>query len=327
MHEIRHNQFNQADGAGKGRKLHNARPHDSRKLRVSLKQWRILHAVVDCGGFADAAQFLHLSQSSISYTISRMQEQLNLQLLKIEGRKAHLTEAGRVLLNQSRHLLKSAIELEEQARGLKEGCAEDIRLAVDHSFPVRQLMRALARFAEAEPGRHVQLSEVAMSEIEGVLREREVDLAIGSKVPLGFMGDLLTEVDYAAVAHPAHCLFKLGRALTAADLRRQVRVAIQLAPSPETAGNGGARQGECWSVSSFDTALEAVCCGLGYAWLPLHRIQNRIEQGALACLPLVDGGSYSVNLFLIHGRSHGASPEASRLAELLRSSVSRDPGL
>jgi DNA-binding transcriptional LysR family regulator len=313
----------QANTAGKGRRSYNARPHDSRKVRVSLKQWRILHAVIDCGGFADAAEFLHLSQSSISYTISRMQEQLGLQLLKIEGRKAHLTEVGRVLLNQSRHLLKNAIELEEQAKNLKDGNAKDIRLAVDYSFPVQTLMRALARFCEDEPGRRVHLSEVTVVEIEDVLRRRDADLAISSKVPLGFMGDLLTKVDYVAVAHPTHNLFRLGRIPTAADLRRQVRIVIQVGP-PAKGETSAARPEECWAVSSFDTALEAVCCGLGYAWLPLHRIQSRIDQGALACLPLADGGSYSVNLFLIHARLYSASPEASRLAELLRSDDSHD---
>lgn len=43
--------------------------------RVTLDQWRTLQAVVDHGGFAQAAEALHRSQSSISYTVARMQEQ------------------------------------------------------------------------------------------------------------------------------------------------------------------------------------------------------------------------------------------------------------
>ena len=52
------------------KRMRNSRPHDARKLRISLKQWRMLHAVIDCGGFADAAKFMHLSQSAISYTVA-----------------------------------------------------------------------------------------------------------------------------------------------------------------------------------------------------------------------------------------------------------------
>ena len=45
--------------------------------RVTLEQWRTLQAVIDSGGFAQAAEVLHRSQSSVSYTVARMQEQLD----------------------------------------------------------------------------------------------------------------------------------------------------------------------------------------------------------------------------------------------------------
>ena len=77
--------------------------------RVTLEQWRTLQAVVDHGGFAQAAEAIHRSQSSVSYTVARMQEQLGVPLLRIEGRKAVLTEAGEVLLRRSRQLLLQAI--------------------------------------------------------------------------------------------------------------------------------------------------------------------------------------------------------------------------
>ncbi len=70
--------------------------------RITLDQWKILQAVIDHGGYAQAAQALHCSQSSISYNIARMQEQLAMPLLRIEGRKAVLTETGEILLRRSR---------------------------------------------------------------------------------------------------------------------------------------------------------------------------------------------------------------------------------
>ncbi|HCW95511.1 MAG TPA: LysR family transcriptional regulator, partial [Pseudomonas sp.] len=38
--------------------------------RVTLEQWRTLQAVIDSGGFAQAAEVLHRSQSSVSYTVA-----------------------------------------------------------------------------------------------------------------------------------------------------------------------------------------------------------------------------------------------------------------
>ncbi len=56
--------------------------------KSSMKQWAILAAVVDHGGFAQAAAMLHRSQSAISYSIARLQETLDISLLVVEGRKA-----------------------------------------------------------------------------------------------------------------------------------------------------------------------------------------------------------------------------------------------
>lgn len=55
--------------------------------RVTLEQWRVFHAIIDHGGYAQAATYLHRSQSAVSYAMSRLQEQLGIPLLKIEAAK------------------------------------------------------------------------------------------------------------------------------------------------------------------------------------------------------------------------------------------------
>src|SRR5690606_24131919 len=99
--------------------------------RVTLDQWRTLQAVVDQGGFAQAAEVLHRSQSSVSYTVARMQEQLGVRLLRIDRRKAVLTEAGDVRLRRSRPLVKQGSQLEELAPHTQQGWAAEVGLVVD----------------------------------------------------------------------------------------------------------------------------------------------------------------------------------------------------
>ena len=70
--------------------------------RTTLEQWAILAAVVDHGGFAQAATARHKSQSAVSYAIARLQESLDIALLVVEGRKAVLTGHGRILLQRAR---------------------------------------------------------------------------------------------------------------------------------------------------------------------------------------------------------------------------------
>ena len=121
--------------------------------RVTLEQWRTLQAVVDHGGFAQAAEALHRSQSSISYTVARMQEQLGIPLLEIEGRKAVLTESGAALLRRSRHLVAQASQLEMLASEMDQGWEAEVRLVVDAAYPTDRLASALHAFMPQSRGR------------------------------------------------------------------------------------------------------------------------------------------------------------------------------
>lgn len=84
----------------------------ARRYRSSLAQWQVLHAVVDHGSFAGAAEHLGLTQPAISYSIAKLEDLFTVSLFKQSGRKAYLTEAGRELLERSRLLLDLATELE-----------------------------------------------------------------------------------------------------------------------------------------------------------------------------------------------------------------------
>jgi DNA-binding transcriptional LysR family regulator len=61
--------------------------------------------------------------------------------------------------------------------------------------------------------------------------------------------------------------------------------------------------------------------GLGVAWLPEHRIQGLLEQGVLARLPLLEGGSYRTPLYLMFGRAESPGPATRCLADLLKQAV------
>lgn len=283
----------------------------------------MLHAVVDCGSFANAAEFLHVSQPAISYTIAKLEELLGVRILKLEGRKAHITEPGIALLERSRFLLREAVELEEFAESLRHGRGTEVKLAVDKSFPTRVLVPALRMFSLQREGVKVHLFEVSGTKIEKALQDRSADLAISGYVPIGSQGNLLIEIEYVAVAHPDHPLFGLQRELSQADLDREMRVVC----SDELGGMMNENPGASgtalrWHVSSFDTAESVLSECLGYGWLPKDRVQKSLDSGKLKILPLTRHGSYRTSFYLVHARPSAVGSEASRLADVLHSVAS-----
>ena len=136
--------------------------------RISLDQWRSLNAVVETGGFAQAADELNRSQSSISYHIARLQELLGIEVFRIVGRKAELTDHGEVLYRRSSQLLRDAERLEQLAHTLEQGWESEINMVVDAAFPSDLLMQALKRFEPESKGTRVQLTEVVLSGAEAM---------------------------------------------------------------------------------------------------------------------------------------------------------------
>src|SRR6202453_5158393 len=83
--------------------------------RISLEQWRALLAVVDSGGYAQAAVSLHKSQSAVTYAVQKMETLLGVKIFEVIGRKAHLTPTGEVLYRRAKALLDEAGALENAA--------------------------------------------------------------------------------------------------------------------------------------------------------------------------------------------------------------------
>jgi len=286
--------------------------------RVTLDQWRTLQAVVDHGGFAQAAEALHRSQSSVSYTVARMQEQLGAPLLRIDGRKAVLTEAGEVLLRRSRQLVKQASQLEELAHHMEQGWEAEVRLVVDAAYPTANIVRTLSAFMPQSRGCRVRLREEVLSGVEEVLREGSADLAISALNITGYLPIELGEVEFLAVAHPEHPLHLLQRPVTFQDLEGQMQVVTRDSGrvQPRDAGWLGAEQR--WTVGSLPTARTFVSSGLGFAWLPHHLIARELEEGLLKPLPMEQGDVRRPRFFLYSNKDKVLGPATQILIELIK---------
>ncbi|HDY97857.1 MAG TPA: LysR family transcriptional regulator [Pseudomonas sabulinigri] len=285
--------------------------------RVTLEQWRTLQAVVDHGGYAQAAEALHRSQSSISYTIARMQEQLGVPLLEIEGRKAVLTEAGTTLLRRSRQVVQQASQLELLAHQMEQGWEAEVQLVVDAAYPTERLATALQAFMPLSQGCRVQLREEVLSGVEECLINGSADLAISGISIAGFLPQQLNAVEFVAVAHPEHPLHQLHRTITHDDLQGHLQVVIRDSGRRQPRDSGWLGAEQRWTVASLGTAAKLVTRGLGFAWVPEHEVSEQMASGKLKLLPLEQGARRSHYLFLYANRERPMGPATRILADLL----------
>jgi DNA-binding transcriptional LysR family regulator len=290
--------------------------------RISLEQWRSLLAVVDAGGYAQAAEVMHKSQSAVTYAVQKMETLLGVKVFEVVGRKAHLTPTGEVLYRRAKALLDEAGALEGAAGSLAAGWEPELRLAVEIIFPTWLLLQCFGRFAEERPQTRIELYETVLSGTEEALLQRKVDLAICSQIPPGFAGDPLMRVRFIAAAHPEHPLHQLGRELTLQDLRKHRHLVIRDTGSQRRSGGWlGAEQS--WTVSQKATSIRAACMGLGFAWFSAETVLGELEHGVLKALPLREGGERWAELYLVFADRDYAGPGALRLAEIIRELVAK----
>ncbi|TGD75737.1 LysR family transcriptional regulator [Mangrovimicrobium sediminis] len=293
--------------------------------RTTLEQWRMLQAVVEHGGFAQAAAAVHKSQSTINHAVHKLQDQLGLPLLEVVGRKAQLTEAGELMLRRAQQLLAQAEQIEEVAASLATGVEAEVRVAVDEIYPYLALADVLQSLSDTFPNTRVQLYETVLSGGAELLTAGIVDLLVTGSTPDGFLGEPLMRAEFVAVAHPDHPLHGLGRELSLQDLQRHRQIVVRDSARSRSVDSGWLGAEQRWTVSHLATSVAMIERGMGFAWLPLTRARAALEAGRLRELPLGARSRRYAELYLVYADPDRAGPVVCRLGELLASACADYP--
>ena len=103
------------------------RPFDTRQLEA----FDILCAT---GSFTEAARRLMLTQSAVSHSMRTLEAEAGCQLIRRQGKKVSLTEAGERLLRFARPFLQEMSELREELSGCEKFGAGRIRLGASQAI-------------------------------------------------------------------------------------------------------------------------------------------------------------------------------------------------
>jgi len=286
-------------------------------MKTTLEQWRMFKAVVDHGGYAQAADAIHKSQSTISYGVHKLQEQLGVQLLEVEGRKAVLTDHGKILLQRADQLLDQAENLDKVADSLSSGVEPMVHLALDMVYPYEQLFCVLQQFSLQFPNTRVELEEFVLSGGNEMLAEGSIDLVVTPKVPAGYSGEHIFRARFIPVSTPDHPLQHLGRPVTYEDLTQHRQVVLRDSGKKAREDSGWLGAHQRWTVAHFSTSLNIIRRGLAYAWVPEHIIHKELSNDELRQLPMEVEAARYADLYLVKAHGDLSGPATNAMAKLL----------
>ena len=288
-----------------------------RKMDTTLDAWEILQTVVQLGGFAPAAEKLNRSQSTISYAIGRLQEQLGVRLFEVHGRKAQLTEIGRVLLADVEPHLAGFHQLEQRARLMASGGALEIRISVDSIFPDDRLFAALESFTRSFPQAKLILRQGSFLSADSEFSLHNAQLCVTGLLPRELFVKPILEIEMMAVVRRGHPLLSIRRRLSRSDLMQHMLVTIEGAASGTLKQQPRLPAQRALPVGTIESAIAAVRSGLCFGWLPKYRIQSELDSGIFVPLPLHTGQSREVRLNIVCRDLIASNAEVNALAELL----------
>jgi len=141
---------------------------------VDFEQLKIFISVVENGGFTKAADALYISHSTTSRKVAALEESLNVRLFERDTRSVRLTEAGKLLYNESRMLLQRVEEIESAVRNVGNGYSGRLRAAGPNIFS-DDLSGLYKEFCDLYPGIVLEVRSCGLSEVFGLVGSDRAD--------------------------------------------------------------------------------------------------------------------------------------------------------
>lgn len=122
-----------------------------------LKRMSVFAKVVEFGSFTAAARQLEMSVSSISQTVSKLEDELRVKLLNRSTRRIGLTEAGKIYYQGCRRMLHEVQEVHEQLYAFNNTPIGTLRIGCSSTMAQNVLSRITAEMLKEYPDLSVKL--------------------------------------------------------------------------------------------------------------------------------------------------------------------------
>ncbi len=256
-------------------------------MKISLDILQVLDAIDRHGSFTAAAAALHRVPSALSHAVGKLESDLGISLFVREGRRATLNEAGRTLLEDGRHLLRAAGELERRVQRIATGWEVELRIAIDAIIPVERIYPLLERFYAAGHGTQIRLSYEVLGGTWDALATDRADLVIGAPGDMPARGGitsrlLCTRSDFVFAIAPDHPLAKWEGAIPSSEIVRYRGTVIADTSQELAARSIGLIDGQdALRVPDIRAKASAQVAGLGIGHLPRWLAAPEIAAGRL----------------------------------------------
>ncbi|PWC13286.1 LysR family transcriptional regulator [Brenneria roseae subsp. americana] len=257
----------------------------AKERALTLEALRVMDAIDRRGSFAAAADELGRVPSALSYTMQKLEEELDVVLFDRSGHRTKFTNVGRMLLERGRILLEAADKLTTDAEALARGWETHLTIVTEALIPSQRLFPLLDKLSLKANTQVSILTEVLAGAWER-LEQGRADIVIAPDMHFRASSEINTRKLYTLksvyVASPDHPIHQEPeplsdvtrikyRGIAVADTARERPVlTVQLLDKQQRL-----------TLSSLDDKRRALLAGLGVATMPYPMVAQDIAAGRL----------------------------------------------
>lgn len=259
-------------------------------MNLTLEALQILDMIDRKGSFAAAAVALDRVPSALTYSVRKLEDDLDVLLFDRRGHRAKLTPAGLELLTEGRHLLNAAGDLEQRVKRTATGRESELRIVINSIIPFAKILPLVNAFDREGGGTRLRFTPAVLSGTWEEMLAGRADLVIGAtldgpdivRTSGRFQTRELGMVKWVFAVAPQHPLADAPEPLTPELVRRHRAVAVGDSSRNQPGLTMGLLTGQdTLTVPTVSAKLAAQLAGLGCGHLPLHWAEPYLADGRL----------------------------------------------
>ncbi len=259
-------------------------------MNYTLNQLNIFLKIAQTGSVTKAADELHLTQPAVSIQLKNFQEQFDIPLTEVVGRKIYITDFGREIAEAAENIINQVHAINYKTLAYKGQLAGRLKISVVST--VKYVMPyCLTAFITQHSGVELLMDVTNKNKVIDNLENNEVDFVLVSVLPEGLNIEKLDLLQ--------NKLFLVGRNFEGTGKDIQTKELLAHIPLIFREKGSGTRQSmesfierkniqvfKKMELTSNEAVKQALLAGLGYSIMPLIGIRNELHNKELQIIPI-----------------------------------------
>lgn len=284
-------------------------------MNYTIHQLKIFLTITQTGSVTKTAEKLHLTQPAISIQLKNFQDQFDIPLTEIIGRKIYITDFGKEIAKAAENILEQVYAIDHKTQAHKGQLFGKLKLSIV-STGKYVMPYFLTGFIQNHPQIELSLDVTNKFKVIESLTKNEVDFSLVSVLP--------ESLNVEKIELMQNKLFVVSNAhVKVKNVIHDKSIFEKLDFIYREQGSGTRQTMEKFilknnlpikkklELTSNEAVKQAIIAGLGCSIMPLIGIKNELQNGELRIISVKGFPINSVwNLIWLKGKQHSPVAEA-----------------